>query len=77
MLTEKATGAQAAVDEATTALEKLQVDRTTKEEELAELDKEKKVLIKQIKDVESRLKVEIISFCLSHCFEDLTGSTLL
>lgn len=66
MLAEKATGAQAAVDEATAALEKLQAEKENKERELSELNRERKTLQKQIKDGSTQLSV-----CLTFARETL------
>ncbi|KAF8324062.1 RecF/RecN/SMC protein [Clavulina sp. PMI_390] len=55
MLTEKATGAQAAVDEAEAALEQLRSDRESKSKEIAQLNKERKNLLQQIKEAEGNL----------------------
>lgn len=57
MLAAKATSAQSAVDQATAALEKLQNDKEAKEQELAELNRERKSLQKQIKEGSSQLSV--------------------
>ena len=57
MLAEKATGAQAAVDEAVSALEKLRADRSSKESEIAVLNRERKNLEKQVKEGEAKLAV--------------------
>jgi hypothetical protein len=57
MLTEKANTAQNAVAEAATALEKLQSDKSLKEQELVEMNSERKGLVKQIKEAEAKLTV--------------------
>lgn len=59
MLTEKATGAQAAVDEATSALEQLRTDRESKEAEVAQLTKERKTLQQKVKEGDAKLKVSV------------------
>lgn len=61
MLAEKASGAQSAVDEAVSALEKLRADRVSKENELADLSRQRKVLEKQVKEAEAKLAVRLYS----------------
>jgi structural maintenance of chromosome 4 len=61
MLAEKATGAQAAVDEAVSTLEKLRADRAFKENELADLNRERKNLDKQVKEGGAKLAVRLCS----------------
>jgi structural maintenance of chromosome 4 len=57
LLADKATGAQAAVDEAIQGLEKLKADKAVKEEELETLNVEREGLKKQIKAGESKFRV--------------------
>ncbi|KAF9515941.1 hypothetical protein BS47DRAFT_1391255 [Hydnum rufescens UP504] len=56
LLADKATGAQAAVDEAIQGLEKLKADKAVKEEELETLNVEREGLKKQIKAGESKFR---------------------
>ena len=57
MLSEKAAGAQLAVNEAVSALERLRADRSSRENELADLSRERRNLERQVKEGETRLAV--------------------